>query len=416
MNTSELKKALTVRAKENAVGIRPKPFKVYKELPNGKLQIPRFFNEESSNQNHHIGETCDVKFTGTLRPHQKKALNAFKGNGVLCLPCGQGKTATALAIACKMKRKTIIVVHKEFLANQWRERIAQFCPSANVGLIQGDVWDVDGKDFVVAMIQTLCVREHSPDQFNMFGMVIVDEAHHVGAPAFSKTMFKVGWSKYTLGLTATPERKDGLTFLLYWFLGKIFYEMNSSDNCVIPIVNKIDFDHVTFKSGPILNKFGKVSMAHMVNHIVDIKERNDLIMRHLRDAISRNRRILVLSDRRSHCEWIHEQIGTDISGLYLGGMKQEEQDASSKKQVIVATFTLAYEGLDIPELDTLFLVTPHSDVKQAVGRIMRSNSGSKEIYDFVDKWSVLANMYYKRTKAYFPTPVTTTEEECMFTT
>lgn len=417
MNRIELKKALTVRAKENVVGIRPKPFKVYKELPDGKLLIPRFFSSSEKLSETEEGEhTPNMKFSGgVLRKHQKEALNAFKGNGVLCLPCGQGKTATGLAIACKMKRKTLIVVHKEFLANQWRERIAQFCPSSSVGLIQGDVWDVDGKDFVLAMIQTLCVREHSPDQFKMFGMVIVDEAHHIGAPAFSKTMFKVGWAKYTLGLTATPERKDGLTFLLYWFLGSIFYEMKTSDS-IVPIVKKIDFDHASFKSGPILNKFGKVSMAHMVNHIVDIKERNDLILKHLNDAISRNRRVLVLSDRRSHCEWIYETLGPDVSGLYLGGMKQEDQDASAKKQVIIATFTLAYEGLDIPELDTLFLVTPHSDVKQAVGRIMRSNSGTKEIYDFVDKWSVLSNMYYKRTKAYFPSPPQQNDEEkCMFT-
>lgn len=408
---NELKKALTVRPKENVLGIRPKSFKVYRELPNGKIQIPRFFKNDLDVPFHKGEDAPSMKFKGELRPHQKEAIESFKGNGVLCLPCGAGKTATAIAIASKLKRKTIIIVHKEFLANQWRERIAQFCPSASVGLIQGDNWDVDGKDFVLAMIQTLCVREHSPEQFNMFGMVIVDEAHHIGAPAFSKTMFKVGGAQYTLGLTATPERKDGLTCILYWFLGNIFYEMTSVSH--VPIVHKIDFDCEEFKKGPILNKFGKVSMAHMVNQLVEIHERNELILKHVKEAVSRNRRILLLSDRRGHCEWIHNKLGSEISGLYLGGMKQQDQEEASRKQVIVATFTLAYEGLDIPELDTLFLVTPHSDVKQAVGRIMRSNTGTKEIFDFVDKWSILTNMYYRRKKMYFPPPPQK-EEECLF--
>lgn len=418
---NELKKQLTVRAKENAIGIRPPAFKVYRELPGGRIQIPRFFEggggaaAASASAPFVRGENASptMKFVGTLRPHQKEALESFKGNGVLCLPCGQGKTATALAIASKYKRKTVIVVHKEFLANQWRERIAQFCPGSTVGLIQGDAWDVAGHDFVIAMIQTLCTREHAPNAFDMFGFVIVDEAHHVGAPAFSRTMFKIR-PEFTLGLTATPERKDGLTCILYWFLGKIFYTMHQNTSELQ--IHRIDFDHPSYRNGPVLNKFGKVSMAHMINHIVEIPERNELIVRHIRECIARGRRILVLSDRRAHCEWMHEQLGGEVSGLYLGGMKPEEHEAASHKQVIVATFTLAYEGLDIPSLDTLFLVTPHSDVKQAVGRVTRGGGGSKEVFDFVDKWSLLYGMFYKRNKVYCPPPVveSTTADDCLF--
>ena len=126
-----MKAALTVRANENAVGIRPKPFKVYRELPDKKLIIPRFFPVGSlpmTGVSSKVSEGDDAlfKFKGVLRPHQKDALTAFKGNGVLCLPCGQGKTITALAIASKMKKKTLIIVHKEFLASQWVDRIHQF--------------------------------------------------------------------------------------------------------------------------------------------------------------------------------------------------------------------------------------------------------------------------------------------------
>ena len=408
MNVVELKKALTVRAKENAIGMRPPAFKVYRELPGGKIQIPRFFNEGDT-KIFNKGQSANITFKGILRPHQKEALDAFQGNGVLCLPCGQGKTATSLAIAAKMKRKTLIVVHKEFLANQWRERIAQFCPDSTIGLIQGNVWETDGHDFVIAMIQTLCVREHENDQFNIFGLIIVDEAHHIGAPAFSKTMFKVS-PEFTLGLTATPERKDGLTCILYWFLGSQFYTMNTETTDVNVI--RLNFDHPSFKQGPMLNKFGKVSLVHMVNYLVDIPERNELIIKNIHEAIKRNRKILVLSDRRGHCEYLYERIGCEKAGLYMGGMKQKEHEEASQKQVIIATFTLAYEGLDIPSLNTLFLVTPHSDVKQAVGRITRT-TGQKEVFDVVDNWSVLPNMFYRR--HYKKKESSDSSEACLFT-
>ncbi len=414
---TDLKRALTVRAKENAIGFRPAAFKVYRETtPGGKLvQIPRFFPPGVPNPPVGDGEpmASRVQFVGSLRPHQKEALDAFPGNGVLCLPCGAGKTATALAIAASKKRRTIIIVHKEFLANQWRERIEQFCPGASVGLIQGDTWDTDGKDFVLAMIQTLCVREHEPAQFKSFGFVIVDEAHHVGAPAFSKTMFKLAIPRYTLGLTATPERKDGLTCILYWFLGPQFYTLDQVPTDLHIV--RLDFNHPSFREGPILNKFGKVSMAHMVNHLVDIPERNALILQTVRDCIKRGRRILLLSDRRAHCEWFHEQLSASSSGLYLGGMTAEQHEQAAKKQVVIATFTLAYEGLDIPALDTLFLVTPHSDVKQAVGRITRT-PGHKEVYDVVDNWSVFGPMFYRRNRVYHPPPPpSSSTEACLFT-
>jgi superfamily II DNA or RNA helicase len=403
----DLKRALTVRAKENALGMRPPAFKVYKELPGGKgIQIPRFFKNTDVKQKTTLGTpTPKMNFKGKLFPHQTDAMSHFKGNGVLCLPCGKGKTATALAIASRYKRRTLIIVHKEFLASQWRERIAQFCPGTTVGLVQGDTCTLE-TDFVIAMIQTLCSREFPSDAFASIGFVIVDEAHHIGAPAFSKAMFNFS-AEYTLGLTATPERKDGLTKILFWFLGDIFYSMEQ-DACHVEHI-KVPFNHPDFKQGPILNKAGKISMTHMVNILVDIPERNELILKKLAECIKRKRKILVLSDRRHHCEFLHEKLGTDVSGLYIGGMTSEEHEKASHKQVILATFCLAYEGLDIPSLNTLFLVTPHSDIKQAVGRITRNADSNKEVYDFVDSWSIFDSMFYKRKKVFEPASI----EKCL---
>lgn len=396
----KMKAALTVRANENAVGIRPKPFKVYRELPDKKLIIPRFFPVGSlpmTGVSSKVSEGDDAlfKFKGVLRPHQKDALTSFKGNGVLCLPCGQGKTITALAIASKMKKKTLIIVHKEFLASQWVDRIHQFFDGASIGRIQGSTWDTEGHQFVIAMIQTLCIREYAENAFDIFGLVIIDEAHHIGAPAFSQVMLRIG-SKFTLGLSATPERKDGLTKLLYWFLGPAFYTMNQTDAEFS--VNKVDFDHPPiFKEGPHLTRFGKVSMSTMVTELTTINERNELILTQIRDAQKRGRKILVLSDRRQHCEYLFSKLDPEKTTLHMGGFKGNPEIGGG---TLISTFSLAYEGLDIPELDTLFLTTPHSDVKQAVGRITRSKSTTKEIWDYVDNWSIFKNMWYKRKKIY----------------
>jgi len=300
----------------------------------------------------------------------------------------------------------MIVVHKEFLANQWAEKIREFCPDATIGRVQGDVFDIQ-KDFVIAMIQTLCIRPtgdkpgmFSHNAFDSIGLVIVDEAHHIGAPAFSQFMFKL-CPRFTLGLTATPERKDGLTRILYWFLGPEFFRVERANQAKTRVVT-IHYTCEAFKEAPPVTRFGKINMAGMITAITEIEDRNSLIVETVREALKDGRRILVLSDRRDHCFELHKKIGS-ISGLYIGGMSEKDLSVSSEKKVIVATFQLAHEGLDIPVLDTVILATPKSDIKQSIGRIMRETPGKKNdplIYDFADHWSVLNSMYRKRCVIY----------------
>jgi superfamily II DNA or RNA helicase len=225
--------------------------------------------------------------------------------------------------------------------------------------------------------------------------MIVDEAHHIGAPAFSQFMFKL-CPKYTLGLTATPERKDGLTRLLYWFMGKAFFTLERTEQKHVQ-VNKFDFASEVFRQGVPLNRMGQISLAEMVTTLTEIPERNQLILDIIKGC--RGRKVLLLTDRRQHCFWLNEKIAG--SALYIGGMSENDLEISSKSDVILATFSQAHEGLDIPTLDTVILATPHSDVKQAVGRILRGgNRNSPVIYDIVDKWSVLFAMWQKRLTMY----------------
>lgn len=393
----DARRELTVRPIENALGIRPPSFKVFRETTK-HLCVPRFYGEDkfgpAQRDLRPEPKAVQIEFTGTLRAHQVEAVERYKGSGVLSLEVGLGKTVCAIAIACRMKVRTMIIVHKEFLANQWIERINQFCPGATIGRVQQDKCELD-HPFVIAMIQTLCMRSHPTGTFDTVGLVIVDEAHHVGAPAFSQAMFTM-CPRYTLGLTATPDRKDGLTRILYWFLGPAYFTFGreSSKNVV---VTKVPFSCPEYHQAPPMSRIGKVCLASMVNVLVENPERNQLLIDIVRD-VSATHHTLVLSDRRAHCEWIVGQIGP-TAGLYMGGIRQADLDVAAKCRVVVGTFSLAHEGLDIPSLSAIVLATPHSDVRQAVGRILRTD-GPKRVYDIVDMWSVMSAMYRKRLKIY----------------
>lgn len=399
-SSPEIKKVLTVRPVENALGIQSPSFRIWREgTAKGTVLIPRYCGLGGATPpSGSIGAPAHIGFRGDLRPHQDEAiakgLVAFRdvGGGVLSLDVGLGKTVCALALAARMKRRTMIVVHKGFLADQWIERIGQFCPGATIGRIQQDTFEIE-KDFVIAMIQTLCVRPWPPGAFDSVGLLVVDEAHHIAAEAFSQSMFLLR-PRYTLGLTATPERKDGLTRVLYWFLGPEFFRLQRTSQEQVT-VHRIPFTCSAFRDPPPVTNFGKLNFAELINVLTRLPERNALLVETV--TKSPGKHILVLTDRREHAMWLHEHLAN--SALYLGGMKQEALEKSSRARIVVGTFSLAQEGLDIPTLDTIFLATPHSDVKQAIGRIMRGAS-RPVIWDVVDSWSVLYSMWRKRLATY----------------
>lgn len=397
-STKEIKKALTVRAAENALGIRPPSFRVWQEgTTPGTIRVPPFCDAVDPGSRAAAsspGAPICVHFTGSLRHHQDEAVSRgfMAGGGVLSLDVGLGKTVCALALAARFGRRTMIIVHKGFLADQWVERIKQFCPGSTIGRIQQDTFDVD-KDFVIAMIQTLCIRPWPADAFKSIGTVIVDEAHHIAAQAFSQAMFLFR-PKYTLGLTATPERKDGLTRLLYWFMGPEFYRLQRREQEHVS-VHRVPFTCDAFLEAPPVTNFGKLNFAEVVNVLTRIPERNELLKKIITESPGRH--ILVLTDRREHATWLSKNLKD--AALYIGGMDQAALDAATKARVVVGTFSLAQEGLDIPTLDTVFLATPHSDVKQAIGRIMRGAS-RPVIWDVVDSWSILYSMWRKRLATY----------------
>jgi superfamily II DNA or RNA helicase len=415
-NSTDIKRELTVRPIAHE-GLAPS-FKVFRQVRGGTetLLVPRYWALErfgaSTKDSRRTPVACgNINFVGKLRDETKQpeafasGVKAFeeKGGGVLSVPPGFGKTTIALALSAHLKLRTLIVVHKEFLANQWRDRIQQFCPGTTIGRIQQDVCDTD-KDFVIAMIQTLCSRDEEalPSRtFDQFGFLIVDEAHHIGAAAFSQAMFRF-CPKYTLGLTATPERKDGLTRILYWFLGPEFFRLQR-ENQKTTRVEVIPYSDPLFKESPPVTRFGKINMAQMVTDVTELPIRNEFITKIAKNSVDQGRRVLILTDRREHCQYFQKEFGPVLSGLYYGGLKESELEESSRKRIIIGTFAMAQEGLDIPVLDTIILASPKSDITQAIGRIMRETPGKLNnplIYDIADHWSVFHSMARKRMAVY----------------
>lgn len=405
----EVKKELNVRPLvNNDFGFPPPAFKVYKSAKNS-VCVPRFYGVEK------FGEppedkrpepaklTKGLKFNGKLRDatsqNEAFAKGVEAGHGVLSLPCGYGKTTVALAIAMKLGLRTMIIVHKEFLANQWRERIQQFCPGATIGVVKQDKIETDC-DFVIAMLQSLSMKEYDYSVFENIGTLFIDEAHHICARVFSQALFKL-CPRHSYGLSATPDRKDGLTKVLHWFLGPTFFSIQRENQKQVEVFI-VDYTCKQFNDPPPCNRMGKVSLVNMITDLVDNSDRNMMIIKLLKNILKTSRKILVLSDRREHCKTLQKKF-EDISGLYMGGMKEHELEESSTKKIIFGTFSQAHEGLDIPTLDTVILATPKSDIQQSIGRVMRETPGKQNnpwIFDIFDHWSLLGAMFHKRRKVY----------------
>lgn len=407
--TVDIVKNLTVRPQSTQEYPNPPAFKVFLKNSKDTIVVPRFYAPKDALGRHHTDSSAvaNITFKGSLREETKqpeavqRALDAFhtKGGGILCLPPGWGKTTVALAIASEVKLKTAIIVHKEFLANQWRERIRQFCPGSTIGLVQQSKFEADA-DFVIVMLQTLSQRDWPKDTFSKVGFMIVDECHHIGSRVFSQGMFQLT-PRYALGLSGTPDRKDGLTRVLTWFLGDIFLSVERKGAKGV-VVKRIDYSCPRYKQAPPTLWNGKLSLAEMITEVTEDIKRTALIVEIAREAESRGRKVLILSDRRDHCEEFARKTG---GSLYMGGMKEAELEKSAKASTIIGTFSMAQEGLDIPSLDTLILATPKSDVRQAVGRILRGGSSGGGIhdpiiYDVVDSWSILFAMAVKRVSVY----------------
>lgn len=349
--------------------------------------------------------TIDVPDTQiVLRPEQEKCVKAcfleFEkdfGGGVINMSTGAGKTIVSLYIISKVKLKTLIVVNKVELLNQWMAALKFYFPTTSIGIIQGDKFQSDC-DICIGMLQTISMRkDYTLKMFSEFTLVFIDEVHNTPSQVFSKSLHKIR-SKYTFGLSATVNRKDGLEKIFLWNIGPIIYSDKKNSLKQDTIFKKISFRGESSKEVVLYN--GKLNLSQMLTNLAVDHERTKIICKALLE-LPDNRRVLVLSDRISQLKRISTIIGEKLSGLFIGKCTVEEREASKKKKFLLATFTMASEGFNHPELNTLLFATPRSNVTQAIGRIYRkSHDIQPMIIDVVDSVGVFYCQYNKRRAIY----------------
>lgn len=582
---AQITKDLTVAPKVNdGYQTDAESFTVYKEDEN-TLTLPRHYAVKKLGEpEDHIDVSnshVDFEFVGKLRDYQQELVNDAltkikeQGGGILQLHTGYGKTTIALYMASVLKLKTLIIVHKTFLQDQWYDRIKQFT-NASVGMIRQKKVDVEGKDIVIGMLQSISMIDYDPAIFKDFGVIIADECfisstnivtdqglytikelydlwtqnkklpliksyneqtktfefkqmtyawekkahrlvklhfithsivctpnhkfltqngykeakdlepyedklvngsinntlmctvngiydnkirgkefidetcmvydievednhnfmvtsgdsefgtvvhncHHLGSKIFSQALLKV-FPKYTIGLSATPKRQDGLTKVIKWFLGDIIakVERKGTNAVYVKTFEYYSTDKLFVEKKRWFKGNVKPDPTKMVTNICDIADRNLFIASMINSLRKKDeRKTLILSGRIEHLNklkklvdaMVQEDVETGLcdkdevkTAFYIGGMKDYELKDSAEADIIFATYSMAEEGLDIDGLNTLILATPKKNIIQSIGRIMRKPIKEGDVnplvIDIIDDLSVFPNWSNPRMKFY----------------
>jgi superfamily II DNA or RNA helicase len=403
VSVEELKKVLTVKPyipkvfMPNASSV-PR-YKVYAETADW-IYVPKHYGIEhygppaESTRNVDTTDAKHWEFRGQMRPNQIEVVNSFlkpePHDGIISLHTGGGKTVCALYIASQLRLPTLVIVHNSFLRDQWVDRVKTFLPNARIGRIQGEVVEVQGYDVIIAMLQTLSMKEIDILKFKPLGLVIVDECHHIASEVFVQAIPKVT-SKYMLGLSATPARKDGLMFVANWCLGPLLYQsknLDSEDSSIQVEVYEYKNDDPVFNE-IIYNTQGVMFTTLMINKLTEHPGRTKWLTEILGDILdeSPQRQVLVLTDRVQHTKDLLAALPdalrakSCILSQDVAAAKRAEFCAS--KTILIATYAMCKEGFDVPTLNTLLMATPRPDIDQIVGRILRVEKSARTIHPLI---------------------------------
>ena len=389
-----------------------------------------------------------------------KNLNEW-GGATIIADCGSGKTAMALSIAHSLKRKTLVLCNRTFLMHQWKFEIAgkgwtwsddasevsethnnyfkircenckkkiyliekcltcecgyrfigswattipptsSWLKNANVGWLQGsDKIDVKDKDFVVASIDSISQCSYSPEMLKEFGTVIIDEMHHLGAETLSQVIPKIP-AKYILGITATPDRNDGLEHLLYWLVGPTAFVYKRIPS-ITGISNTVKVRREMFELGNRKEIFiyGRMNFAAMINSLAEDEIRNSFLISLYEKECIHRRKTLIVTSIVNHAKL----LASKLNAIAIHGGCNSSLIATAKNpetKVVIATYQFLEEGYDDPYIDTLILSLPRSKIQQIVGRCERTHEGKLKplIFDVIDTFSVFNGMGWKRHKFY----------------
>lgn len=356
-----------------------------------------------------------------LFDYQRKAAKEAEGmSGVLVMPCGSGKTQTALQLVAAYGKRTLWLTHTQELLNQSKDR-ALSCfdiDESKIGTITAGKVNV-GETITFATVQTMASVDLDPYR-EYWDVVIVDECHKaVGTPTKLMMFYKVVsqlWASIKIGLTATPKRNDGLERCMYALLGPKLYEVPESaveQNTVpINVFMKEDYSY-DIDIEYICNPDGTINYNAVVETLCCCFERNKMIADTVNNINSSGYTCLVLSDRVEHLKNLRELVGEDYTMqiFSMSGSKKARQARKDciqllkdrKIRCLFATYQLAKEGLDIPSLDCVVFATPKKDpitIVQSCGRVGRKAPGKAfgTVIDIVDKSFPIFDGYAKKRK------------------
>jgi superfamily II DNA or RNA helicase len=423
--TASIQKELLVAPKLNTkfagkAALDAATFKLYRESPT-RWYLPRawgqqmFGPEEISVVPEGKPLPSTLTFQGNPYDYQESIISSFMNagaNGLICVPCGKGKTFMALGIAARIGKRFLVVVDKEFLMNQWKGEMEALIPGIRVGIVQGAKREIDPNkyDCTICMIQTMCSQEFQDGCFSEYGFTIFDECHHLGAQHFSKVLQRIQ-TKCMLGLSATPTREDGLSKVFTWFLGEpVYWEKIREPDPTVEVKGVfIETADILYNTVPV-DWRGETVMARLLGNILGCEERNKEILRWiLRLAAEPERKILVLSERIGHLNAIEELVKAADSTLtmsyYIGGMKEAVREAgAATSRILLASYAMASEAMNIKTLNTVILASPRKQVEQSTGRILRVRPDQRNvppmIVDIIDNHSMYLGQWRKRLTYY----------------
>jgi superfamily II DNA or RNA helicase len=361
-------------------GAGVEPIKIYHETQQ-RMYMPRFYGIKEfgepdvdkitkNNKNTMICENIkmksEFKHLDFQVPIAKKLLDQLKNHhgGVLSLYCGAGKTlGFGLWSATELKLRTIVVCHTTDMMGQWKDEINKWLPTAKVGIIQQDKAEIEGNDIIIASLKTLAQRSFSQDFFSSVGLVIWDEIHLMCTTLFSDAFPKL-CTLYSLGLSATPHRKDKCEKIFQYFIGPIFHmEKRAGDSSV-------EVRCVVFKSPVVIKKNFKNELQYTTTllGVVYAQDRINYLVQEIVDQVKIGRKMLVLGEYVKHLKQLKEGLekhpefkDAHVAGLYVGEMKNAQRVVSKEADVILGTYKMASVGMNIPTLDTVLLGKEESE-------------------------------------------------------
>ncbi len=362
------------------------------------------------------GAPIDATFHGALRPIQDEAVAKIlqHDDGLICAPTAFGKTAVAACLIAKRGVNTLVMVHRQQLLDQWRERLAMFLnlPIDQIGQVGGGKTKRTGL-IDVAVIQSLHREKEVKDFVAEYGHVVVDECHHLSAFTFEQVMRQVK-AKFVVGLTATPTRKDGHHPIIYMQCGPARFTMAAR-----AMTESTPFEHIVI---PRATEFkipaaSEPTIQEIYAAMTTDEVRNRIITDDVTRAVEQRRSPLVLTGRTEHLVHLEAALAGRVQNVIVlkGGMGRKQRREVNERlaaipesapRLILATGSYIGEGFDDARLDTLFLAMPISwkgTLQQYVGRLHRLHGSKKvvEVYDYVDAdVLMLARMYGRRLKGY----------------